>query len=181
MSRSAPRSTSASPQVADPSGLAWHYTDGRTTELIWRSEVLHPLGAAWQLAAPLLAGANAAVRPVVWFTLSSTFEPTALCLTGRDGRALSFARLVARLDREAMGAWRFGVDPSRVPMSWEDYERTSGDEQCAALKATALSMGSNLDLWRATFDGVRLEEWKRVECFRAGRWVDVLPTMRRLG
>ena len=148
--------------AAGPSAVLWHYTV--------RAH-LHRILADGQLRPVAIAGLKH-VKPVVWFTAHTDWEPMA-----------------NRLWQDPNGKWvRLGKDPTIVlfgglariavakdvaPLDWKAYKDQSGapPKLVKAIYDEAVSLGSRPGQWFATFQTVPREQWLAVEVWENEAWV----------
>ena len=119
---------------------------------------------------PSSEGARARERAALWFTSSPTYDPTALKMWGQGGtlRRLTLAEQEARV-----GLARFAVDEAVAPLTWGEWTRTSGvrGAEVKRMARLAARLGSDVSLYRATYEAVPAADWAAVEVWRGGGWV----------
>lgn len=141
----------------------WHYTVGSCLRSIWKDGVIKPATAF----VPKYE------RPVVWFSLSESWEPSANKGVIKNGRNRGLT--TAETERLAGGLFRIGVSVDTAPLDWQTIRRTSGmaSLHADALEKIALNNGEDLDKWRGTYEPVAKKLWLAVEGFQNGAWAPV--------
>jgi hypothetical protein len=136
----------------------FHYTVGDRLQSILAAREIRP-------ATELVPDEE---RPAVWLTQSGRWEPT--CNKGwvdKSGRRRSLDMLETH--RLAGGLWRIEVGPERISIATvDDFTRLSGirKREWRALVKVAKRVGSDVSLWRISFEPVPVEAWMAIE-----RWV----------
>ncbi len=141
--------------------LIWHYTTGQRLLQIMQDGVLRQSTAY----------VPDRVRPAVWFTLAPEWEETAnKSLTLPNGSVVH----LGREETEAFGDGlvRIGVPASDVPLTWADYGRLSGEKvrDLRELRDAAREAGSDVSLWRVSFEPVPDTQWAAIDLWCDGRW-----------
>jgi len=120
------------------SALAWHYTVGARLVAILESESLKPA----------TAGIGAGERPVVWFSLNQTFEPTAAkgIVDARTGERRTAT--IDEMEQIGGGLFRFGIEPRKL-LNHDRLRRAAriNSETWRALVAAARRFGSDPNDW----------------------------------
>lgn len=146
--------------------LVYHYTTAEHARSILADGELRPSAA----------GAVGRERPALWFTSRPTYEPTAVKMfedaaTGRV-RQLTLDGQAARF-----GLARFVAPASVAPLDWGAWARQSGvrTSDVKRMARRARDLGSDVALYRATFDAVPVGQGVAVETSADGRTWDPLP------
>lgn len=109
----------------------------------------------------------------VWCTFSEEWEET--CNKGliSDGKS----RLLSKMEtaQYAGGLYRIEVEKSASPNNWEDWLNLSNvdNRMARGLEKVAKERGSNIDLWRVSFDPIPKKLWVSIEAYRINKkeWV----------
>jgi hypothetical protein len=131
--------------------ILYHYTTGTFIGAILVDGRLRPRTCFLGNQTP------ATERAALWFTFSPTWEP-----------------IVADWNSLFKGfnwkKWRVCVMASTVPalLDWDEWAKQSrcDPKQATALRRCAESKGSDVSLWRSTFEGVLVRDWSGVEVLR---------------
>ncbi len=114
--------------------------------------------------------------PALWFTSQPTYEPTAIKLWEVGGVIRQMT-----LDEQARrcGLARIVVPPDLAPLTWAEWARTSGvrPEEVKRMARIAKRLGSDVRLYRATFDAVPVDRCLRVESSQDGRTWSLLAAL----
>lgn len=137
---------------------------------------------------PATAGVLPPERPVVWLTYSEDYEPTALIgeisdegqrrieaglpLRDGDSRTVTFEEQAADT---GVGAARVEVDAEAAPLTWWTWLKWSGVRKRDAriLREVAGSRGSDINLWRASFEAIPQTSIVGADVWHEGEWLRV--------
>lgn len=142
--------------------VVWHYTVQERLQHILTEGVIRP--------API-AGLHR-VKPAVWFTTQSDWDPMANRLwQNPQGRWV-------RLNKDQTivlfgGLSRIAVPKDVAPLDWKAYREKSGlpSKVSKAIYDEAVTLGSRPGQWFAAFDSVPREKWLSVELWEEEAWV----------
>ena len=142
--------------------IRWHYTTGARLTVILKTGMIEPA----------TAGVIPPEKPVVWFTESDDWEPTAnKMLRSEDGTIRSLSR--EETAHHAGGLVRIGVAQESAPHPYASLiaiaRATRGTVK--RLSIVAEREGSNVDLWYFSTRPVDYREWLCVDRFAGGVWV----------
>ena len=152
----------------------YHYCSGQHTFKIGETGAILPSAA----------GAKGRERPAVWLTSRPTYEPTAV----KQWEDHSGIRQLTLAEQATLiGLARIVVPASLAPLTWAEWVRESGVRKSEAkwMAKRAHRLGSDVGLYRATFEPIPLEaclgidvsrdgvEWTRVMDIVDGELVDV--------
>jgi hypothetical protein len=153
---------SSDTQGADRGPIRWHYTTGQNLGSILASGELRP-------AAPR---ASKGGKPVVWFSTSPDWDPSA----NLSRRGLAGA--IERLSKDQTlvvggGLVRIGVAPETAPHDWNAYKQRSGvaPKLAKQIYDAAIKLGARPGQWFASFAPVPRDKWLAIEVFEDDRWV----------
>jgi hypothetical protein len=112
------------------------------------------------------------VKPVVWFTTNTDWEPTANRVWhGPEGN-------VRRLGKDQTivlggGLARIAVPADTAQIDWKTYKATSGigPKIAQQIYNEAASLGSRPGDWYASFQGISRDKFLRVEIWENEAWV----------
>lgn len=113
-------------------------------------------------------------RPAVWFTTSEDYEPTArkglLDEATGDSRTLSLKAMIVM-----SGLARVEVEPEAAPLTWAAWRHGSGARSrvIKGLAASARELGSDIRLWRASFDPIPQDRIIGMDVWHEGAWMRV--------
>jgi hypothetical protein len=141
----------------------WHYTTAQSLlKIVETGSIL-----------PATAFVAKEERPIVWFSLNQSWEPTAnkLYLQG-DGTIIALNR--EQTEELGGGLVRIGVAPETAPYDWHALKQLSGmsSKIAQALYEGAVQGGATPGEWRGTFEPVLQAQWTAVEVFRDGDWIN---------
>jgi hypothetical protein len=150
----------ATGQAVPKTPILWHYTTAdRLTQILAAGE-LRPVPLAKK------------VKPVVWFTTQSDWEPMA------NRVWQSPEGTVRRLGKDqtivlAGGLARIAVAPDVATIDWKTYKAESDivPKMAQQIYNEAVSLGSRPGDWYATFQSVPRDRWLRVEIWENEAWV----------
>lgn len=149
---------------AAQSGLAWHYTTGaRFAEIDHKGEIK-----------PTTGGIGKGGRPVAWFSLNETFEPTArTMLENPDGTVMTLS--MTETEKYGRGLFRVGVDPELLKDldEWIADSRVPQDT-AEILKKIGHAHGADPQEWMVSFESVSRTDWAAVEVRYKGEWKSIL-------
>ncbi|MFC7462885.1 hypothetical protein [Hydrogenophaga defluvii] len=147
--------------------LAWHYTTGEKFRYIVVSGELIPTAFA----------APENERPVLWFSLNQSFEPTAAKWLIDPVTGIKRGATMAEMMELGGGLVRFGVSPRRLLMG-EQLRTRAGIKRTewASLCRSAFVMGADPAHWLGTLDPVEVETCVVEVMDKAGAWVRVSST-----
>lgn len=151
-------------ETAPPSsGLAWHYTTGvRFAEIDYKGEIN-----------PTTGGIGRGGRPVVWFSLNETFEPTARTMfENPDGTVMTLS--VTQTEKHGRGLFRVGVRPELL----KDLDQWIADSRVPEdtadiLKKVGHAHGADPQEWMVSFEPVARTDWVAVEVRYKGEWQSI--------
>ena len=118
-----------------------------------------------------MAGVEPPEIPVVWFTESETWEPTANKLArNRDGALIKLDR--AETARRGGGLVRIGVAAISAPHPYRDLAKVAHAQASTirALTKAARAQGSLIGLWYFSIEPVVDTEWVTIEVFEESGW-----------
>lgn len=120
------------------------------------------------LLLPSAEGAGGSEQRALWFTSRPSYEPTAVKLIAQGGlvRRLTLAEQAHRF-----GLARFSVPDELAPLTWLEWIRRAGVRPAEAKRMAryARRIGSDVSLYRATFDAVPVAACLTVETSTEGR------------
>jgi hypothetical protein len=137
---------------------------------------------------PAESGCRPPERPVAWLTYSEEYEPTALIgvisgegrrrleaglsLRDSDLRTLTFEEQAADPD---VGAARVEVDEQAAPLTWWTWLKQSGvrKREARILRRIAERRGSDVNLWRASFETIPQGAIVGADIWHEGDWLRV--------
>lgn len=135
--------------------VRWHYTIGA------RLRDIHAAG----VIQPATAGVQADEVPVVWFTESPVWEPTAnkMWRAGPGSPLRSLDR--AETARRGGGLVRIGVLPGSAPHRYRDFAKITRATAATVrnLTGSARSRGSLVRLWYFSVEPVTADAWVAIE------------------
>lgn len=112
-------------------------------------------------------------RPAVWCTFSNTWEPTCNKDMIKNGRRVALDK--AGTARNAGGLYRIELKKDSAPFSWDEWKQKSNvrEKHANALKKIAKSKGSDINLWRVSFEPIKSNKWLNIEKWNSeqGIWV----------
>lgn len=117
---------------------------------------------------PSAAGGGRGERPALWFTSRPTYEPTAVKLV-EEGHSVRQMTLQEQARR--FGLARITVPGHIAPLTWTDWVAESGVRpvEVKRMRRKARRLGSDIALYRATFDAVPVAACAAVETSADGR------------
>ena len=150
--------------------LAYHYTTGQKYREISNDGCLIPADSYM----------TEKEKPILWFSLETDWEPTAVKAVIADGQLRSLSRW--ETFQYGGGLFRFGVSTdlltrwprigklAKTPKLMQNYLTESGKKQGASPK---LWMGSLSPIDQD--DWTLVETWEPGESIESGKWVNVIP------
>lgn len=145
--------------------LFWHYTTAEKWKRIKKTAELRPTDVL----------IDKGERPAVWFTAATFWEPTAEKGV-HDPTSPTGTRILTMLEmHERVGLVRVGVGAEAAPHNWTAFRKQSGCSRTMVnrLAKIAKAKGSNLQLWRVSFEAVPRSLWEAVERFDGEAWVNL--------
>ena len=143
----------------------WHYTYGPRWELICASGLL--LCATKHVLPP--------EKPVVWFSINQTWEPTSVKgIVNPDGtvRDATFDWLA-----EEVGCIRISLNPEgrKLLHHYRHFQRLAHPPTHVrkALERAARDAGADPGHWFFCLEPVPAHLWDKVEIFERGQWIDI--------
>ncbi len=116
-------------------------------------------------------------KPVVWLTYGDQWERTCNKAVMEGGRRR--AMTMEETHEHGGGLWRIEVDPELEVYDMQDFRRLSGINRrmWKALVALAKRDGSDVSLWRVSFQPVTIDRWRALECWNsaADEWAPPVP------
>lgn len=143
----------------------WHYTIGLRAEKILQCGIMR--GATKHV--PLNE------RPVVWFSMSQTFEPTAAKLKIQNGVTSSMS--IAEMIELGRGVVRFGLPPSTL-LTGDTLKKRARitSKEWSMLKASGLKMGADARNWYGSIEPVDASLCTFEVMSSTGKWERVVPS-----
>lgn len=119
---------------------------------------------------PSTDGIGARERPALWFTPRPTYEPTAVKMYKSPSTGL-VRQLTLDEQADRFGLARFAVPASVAPHDWGAWVRLSRVRTADAKRMArqARDLGSDISLYRATFDAVPVDRCVDIETSVDGR------------
>ena len=87
----------------------------------------------------------------------------------------TFLELVERL-----GAFRIGIDPADAPVPFKQLEQLRPQIPWRLLAKVGKEWGANPREWFVSLTPVPSSEWKAVQVYRQGRWIDLTEAELRV-
>jgi hypothetical protein len=144
------------------STLAYHYTSGDCISSILEEGVI-------RLATEFIP---AHVKAAVWLTTAETFEPTARKRRLNPYSGVETVETIEHMLAERIGVYRIAVEAARFPLTWRDYciRRTEKKRMLRFLQEEAERQGSDVSLWRVSFEPIPERDWLKIQSFDGTRW-----------
>jgi hypothetical protein len=134
--------------------LIWHYTSVENYNHINKDGYIKVFSADKSFR----------LKPVIWFTKSSTWDET---LTKLDSKS--------KTDDKAIGYVRIGVESSDALSSWYIYKNEHNISSLIYqnIEKSGLNFGDIKD-WYISFENIKSKYWKAVEKFDGKKWRKIM-------
>lgn len=139
----------------------YHYTTGVRLQAILADGAIRPATAC----------IDPGEMPVVWFTRSEVWEPTANKMIGTPFGVMPGTREMT--ERIGRGLYRIRIPGAVAPVHWRRWVRTSGVRLLTAevLAHGARAQGSDPNDWWVSPMPVPEQDWLGIEVWRDDQWV----------
>jgi hypothetical protein len=147
----------------------FHYTVGTRLESIFRDKFL-------KIASACVVFNE---KGAVWLTYSQDWENTAnksMIVIDKNGNRETKFQNKEETEASCNGLFRIEIKPDKYRKNdWKDYKKRSGIycKLATALYNVAVSGGSQIGLWRYSFDPIPIEEWLCLEKWDGNKWVEL--------
>lgn len=119
-------------------------------------------------------------RPAVWSSFRSEWEP--ICNKMWETNSGHIKRLNKdETEQKADGLYRIEIVPDSSPHDWESWKNQSGvsSQMSNKLLRSANDLGSDVNLWRVSFEPITKRDWVVVEKWHSSknRWIEDTVSM----
>ena len=146
--------------------LIWHYTSLQHGEKIFEEELLRVSEAERKFG----------LKPALWFSLNSFWEPTATkMIMDENGQ---YRQMTLEEQYSELGMIRIGILFTKELTSWAKYKHASKINPILYnnMEEIGIEKGGNPLDWYCSFKDIPSKNWETVEQFDGDTWVNIIKS-----